>query len=131
MVTQPHTFGWAAVAGGALLTIAGPLLDIARFGEPDANIALVRIAELLFVASVPGLLGGVRALEALQAAEGARATQIGRALAYAGLPTSALGSLLFAIRPTEVQLLNPIGSVVQSAGMLVLGSVTLRNHALP
>ena len=60
MFTYKNTSGWAAIAGGALLTIAGPLLDIARFGEPDANIALVRAAELLFVASILGLFGGVR-----------------------------------------------------------------------
>ena len=131
MFTYKNTSGWAAIAGGALLTIAGPLLDIARFGEPDANIALVRAAELLFVASIPGLFGGVRALVALQRASGSRATQIGRALAYTGLATSALGSLLFAMRPTTVQLFNPIGSVLLSAGMLVLGSATLRNHLLP
>src|SRR5215213_6090758 len=107
MFTHIHKFGWAAIAGGVLLTIAGPLLDSARFGEPDANIALVRAAELLFVASVPGLLGGVRALVALQPAGGC-ATPIGKALAYAGLAASALGSLLFAVRPTEVQLFNPI-----------------------
>jgi hypothetical protein len=126
--TRPS--GWAPIAGGALLTIAGPLLDIARFGEPDANTTLVRAAQLLFVASIPGLLGGVRALVALQWA-GSRVTQIGRALAYAGLAASALGSLLFAIRPTEVQFLNPIGSVLLSVGMLVLGSVMLRNGTLP
>jgi hypothetical protein len=131
MFTRIHKYGWATIAGGALLTIAGPLLDIARFGEPDADIALVRAAELLFAASVPGLLGGVRALAALQANAGGRSIQIGRTLAYAGLAASALGSLLFAIRPTEVQFFNPIGSVLLSIGMLVLGKVTLRSGALP
>jgi hypothetical protein len=126
--TRPS--GWAAIAGGTLLAIAGPLLDIARFGELDANTTLVRAAQLLFVASAPGLLGGVRALVALQWA-GSRVTQIGRALAYAGLAATALGSLLVVARPAEVQLLNPIGSVLQSAGMLVLGGVTLRSGALP
>jgi hypothetical protein len=126
--TRPS--GWAAIAGGALLIVAGPLLDIARFGEPDANTNMVRAAELLFVASVPALLGGVRALGALLPA-GDRTTRIGKALAYAGLAASALGSLLFAMRPTEVQLFNPLGSVLLSAGMLVLGSATLRNHTLP
>jgi hypothetical protein len=131
MFTSMHKYGWATIAGGALLAIAGPLLDIARFGEPDANTTLVRAAQLLFVASVPGSLGGVRALVTLQRAGGSLATQIGRALAYAGLAATALGSLLVVARPAEVQLLNPIGSVLQSAGMLVLGSVTLRNGALP
>jgi hypothetical protein len=125
-----HSSGWAAIAGGALLAVAGPLLDIARFGEPDANTTLVRAAQLLFVASAPGLLGGVRALVALQPPSG-RATLVGKLLAYAGLAATALGSLLVVARPAEVQLLNPIGSVLLSAGMLVLGSVTLRSRALP
>jgi hypothetical protein len=130
MFTHIHKLGWATIAGGALLAVAGPLLDISGFGEPSPNTTLVQVAQLLFVASIPGLAAGVRALVVLQPA-GDRAVFLGKLLAYAGLAATALGSLLTVARPTEVQLLNPLGSVLQSAGMLAIGSAAIRSGALP
>lgn len=131
MTNRIASSGWAAIAGGALLVIAGPLLDVARFGEPNADLGLVRIAQLLFVASAPCLLVAVRGLAWLLPSDARRATTLGRALAYAGIAATAAGSLLTALRPAEVQLLNPIGSILQAAGMLVLGKATLRSEILP
>ncbi len=67
-----RTFGWTCIASGAVLAAAGVVFDQARFGEPDVDTRMVRIAQTLFVASVPGLAGGVRALAALHAGHGGR-----------------------------------------------------------
>lgn len=121
-----RTDGWTCIASGALLATAGVLFDQARFGEPDADARLVRVSQTLFVATVPGLFRGVRALATLHAGRGGRATQIGAMIAYAGLAATGVGSLLSVARPIKPQWLNPLGSVLQSVGMLVLGSVVLR-----
>jgi hypothetical protein len=131
MTDRTSSSGWAAIAGGVLLVIAGPLLDIARFGEPNADLGLVRIAQLLFVASAPCLFVAVRVLAWLQPSAERRTTTLGKALAYAGIAATAAGSLLTVLSPAEVQLLNPIGSILQAAGMLVLGKATLRRNVLP
>jgi hypothetical protein len=122
-----QTYGWACIASGAVLATAGVVFDQAHFGEPDADPTLVRISQALFVASVPGLVGGVRALAALHAGREGRSIRIGRAIAYAGLAATGAGSLLSVARPTKPAWLNPLGSVLQSVGMLVLGSTTLRS----
>ena len=128
MSNRISSSGWAAIAGGALLVIAGPLLDIARFGEANADLGLVRIAQLLFVASAPCLFVAVRGLAWLLPSDARRATALGKALAYTGIAATAIGSLLTVLHPAEVQLLNPIGSILQAAGMLVLGKATMRSN---
>jgi hypothetical protein len=127
-VTRMRRLGQATFVGGALFATAGPLLDMGRFAEADANPALVRVAQLFVLASAPALAGGVGALVALLRTQAPRAARAGAALAYAGFAATVAGSALSVVRPTEVQLLNPIGSVLVSAGMLVLGISALRRQ---
>jgi hypothetical protein len=123
-----RTYGWACIGSGVLLVVGGVVFDQARFGEPDADATMVRMSQTLFVASVPGLAGGVRALVATLPSPAPRWSVLGQAIVYAGFAATTMGSLLSIARPIQPPWLNPVGSVLQSVGMLVLGSVTLRSH---
>ncbi len=106
------------------------MFDQAHFGEPDASTALVRVSQTLFVASVPGLVAGVRALIGTFPTPMPRAAAIGQMSAYAGRASTFVGSLLSVARPSDTPWLNPLGSVLQSVGMLLVGSAILRCAAL-
>jgi hypothetical protein len=123
-----RTAGWACIGSGVLLTTAGVVFDHAYFGEPNANATMVRIPQTLFAASVPGLVGGVRAFVATLPSPAPRPSAIGQAMVYAIFAATGVGSLLSVARPKQPPWLNPLGSVLQSVGMLVLGSVTLRSN---
>lgn len=88
----------------------------------------MRVSQTLFVASVPGLADGVRALVTALPSPALRWSVIGQSIVHAGFAATTKGSVFSIARPMQPLWLNPVSSVLQSVGMLVLGSVTLRGH---
>lgn len=129
-MTQHHfrLGAWACIVSGLLLSLSSPLTDLAA--DQAIDLGAARVANLISVACVPGLMAGAIALAALHAHLATRAVQIGRLLTLIGLTVWLVAGLYLVVQPDAPQLLTPLGSALMSVGIIVLGVVALRARVL-
>ena len=118
--------GWACVAGGVLLALAGVLLDSQLSGEVVASTPTGRLAFGLWAVAVPGLMAGVVGLRALHPAGPRALSSIATWVTSVALILWMIGALYSVTDPSVDQAISPAGGALSVVGMVAFGIAVLR-----
>jgi len=122
--------GWICVVCGALVAIAGFLLDSQVTGAVQADTAIARFANGLFGVAVLGLMGGVLGLWSLRAGGSGWLPQTATVVALVGLLLWTIGGLYLTTNASADQVFTPAGGLISSIGMIMLGIAVIRARVL-
>lgn len=124
-----RTVGLVSLVGGLALSLSGPLNDAHLVGGQYVDSIALRLTNAALVLIPLGLAWGVLTFLRLGLASGWLA-RIGVGLALVGLGIWAVGGVILTLDPNADQFLTPLGSVIQSIGMILLGIATFRARTL-
>jgi hypothetical protein len=128
--SRTRLLGWVCVVCGALVAIAGFLLDSQAAGAVTADTATARFANGLFGVAVLGLMGGVLGLWSLRVGGSGWLPWAATVVALVGLLLWTVGGLYLTTDASADQALTPAGGLVSSIGMIALGIAVLRARVL-
>ena len=128
--SRTRLLGWVCVVCGALVAIAGFLLDSQAAGAVTADTATARFANGLFGVAVLGLMGGVLGLWSLRVGGSGWLPRAATVVALVGLLLWTVGGLYLTTDASADQVLTPAGGLVSSVGMIALGIAVLRAGVL-
>ena len=128
--SRTRLLGQVCVVCGALVAVAGFLLDSQAAGAVTADTATARFANGLFGVAVLGLMGGVLGLWSLRVGGSGWLPQAATVVALVGLLLWTIGGLYLATDASADQVLTPAGGLISSVGMIVLGVAVLRAGVL-